>query len=154
MLSGRDAQVPQVSAMDDSHIQRPNSSPLLPWKSTLSLPFSGQGRAHNQDRWGAFPSRVGALLGSLNPGLDLGSLDSLGGHLGHSLQAPVASCREVVLVAAQVQSLQPGTHRAKGGEGREGTVSQGGGRPGEQRNHCQSTRVWPERQEGTRGKIR
>lgn len=83
---------------------------------------------------GAFPSRVGALLGSLNPGLDLGSLDSLGGHLGHSLQAPVASCREVVLVAAQVQSLQPGTHRAKGGEGREGTVRQGGGRPGEQRN--------------------
>lgn len=96
---------------------------------------------------GAFPSRVGALLGSLNPGLALGSLDSLGGHLGYSLQAPVASCREVVLVAAQVQSLQPGTHRAKGGEGREGTVCQGGGRPGEQRNHSQSTTgVWPQTQ--------
>lgn len=52
MLSGRDAQAPQVSAMGDSHIQRPSSSPLLPWKSTPSLPFSGQGRAQNQDRRG------------------------------------------------------------------------------------------------------
>lgn len=52
MLSRRDAQAPQVSAMGDSHVQRPTSSFLLPWRSTLSLPFSGQGRAQNQDKWG------------------------------------------------------------------------------------------------------
>lgn len=72
-------------------------------------------------------------MGSLNPGF----FDSLGCHLSHGLQAPITCCREVVLVAAQVQGLQPGTHRTKRGEAREGTVRQGCGWPAEQRSHSQ-----------------
>lgn len=68
-----------------------------------------------------------------------GPLDSLGSHGGHSLQAPIAGGSEAVLVAAQVQGLQPRAHGAKGGEGGEGTVRQGRGRPGEQRSSGQST---------------
>lgn len=59
-----------------------------------------------------------------------GSSDSLGSHGGHGLQAPIARSSEAVFVAAQVQGLQPCAHRAKGGEGGEGTVLQGRGRPG------------------------
>ena len=59
-----------------------------------------------------------------------GSSDSLGSHGGHGLQAPIARSSEAVFVAAQVQGLQPRAHGAKGGEGGEGTVLQGRGRPG------------------------
>lgn len=65
--------------------------------------------------------------------------DSLGSHRGHGLQAPVATCSEAVLVAAQVQGVQPRAHGAEGGKGGEGTVRQWGGRPGEQRSCAQST---------------
>lgn len=60
-----------------------------------------------------------------------GSSDSLGSHGGHSLQAPIARSSKAVFVAAQVQGLQPRAHGAKGGEGGEGTVRQGRGRPGQ-----------------------
>lgn len=59
----------------------------------------------------------------------LGSPDSLGSHGGHSLQVPIASCSEAVLVAAQVQGLQPRSHGDEGWKGGEGTVGQRGGRP-------------------------
>lgn len=68
-----------------------------------------------------------------------GSPNSLGGHGSHGLQAPEATCSKVVLVAAQVQGLQPRSHRAEGGKGGEGTVGQGGGGPGEQRGCGQLT---------------
>lgn len=86
----------------------------------LSRPSSEQGRAQNLDR-------PFTLTGAV------GSSDSLGSHGSHGFQAPVASCSEAVLVAAQVQGLQPRTHGTKGGEGGEGTVLQRGGRPGGRR---------------------
>lgn len=90
----------------------------------------------------AFPPSVGTGEGpELGPARasHTGVSDSLGGHGGHGLQAPVTTGGEAVLVAAQVQGLQPRAHGAEGRKGGEGTVRQGGGRPGEQRSCGQST---------------
>lgn len=133
MFRRGDAQAHQVPATRSwSDLAGPALS-LAPPTEALISPSPSLDRA-------GLPIEAGArLLGSLSPSLGPGSSDSLDSHLGHDLQGPIASCSEAVLVAAQVQGLQPGTHGAKGGEGGEGTVRQGCGRPREQRSCSQPT---------------
>lgn len=127
MFCRRDAQAGQVPGTDGGVLVRPS------WLATPLAPPTRPSPSMNPE-----PGQVRGLtiwteagpFNSPHPSLGPGPSNSLRSHLGHSLQGPITSSRKAVLVATQIQGLQPRTHGAEGGEGGEGTVGQGSGRPG------------------------